>query len=536
MEKFPMRRFTAAATLLVLLVAGCEGEPDCLRCDTVVVAATGEPEALLPPLVVETVGRDISDQIFERLADLKPDGSTIDPSAYAPRLARSWERLDSLTWKFTLRPGARWQDGRPVTANDVVFSFKAFADPALQAPAGEALAHLKVEAPDSQTVLLHFDESYGEQLYDATWHVRILPSHIWSAVPMDQWAGDTSLTRLVGSGPYRVVSWVRGQALTLAADTIGGQRARIGTVVWRFADNPDAALSLVLSGEADLMEAAGSPDRVQRVEQDTALKAVRYPSAAVGYLGYRVGAVKGKSSGLLGCRHLRRALNMAVDRAALGAAAFGPGTVAPPGPMSKLIWIWDDNITTLPYDTAAAAKALDAEGWRRGADGMRTKGRQALSIDILVPSTSAGRRRLAEGLQEQWRLAGVTATITAVDFPVFQERVGKGNFESFIGAWLDEPSPRGLADFWTTAGIGRFNAGRYSNPVFDRLLAEAMGANTVADARGAWRTAMDTLNADAPAIFLYTPVNVAAVSKRVQGFQIDPFSWLSGLSTASLSR
>lgn len=531
-----MRHYSAAAAFLALLAAGCGGEADCPRCDTIVVAATGEPEALLPPLVVETVGRDISDQIFERLADLKPDGSTIDPSAYAPRLAQSWERLDSLTWKFTLRAGARWQDGVPVTANDVVFSFNAFADTALQTQAGEALNHVKAEAPDSQTVLLHFDKPYGEQLYDATWHVRILPSHIWSAIPVGQWTGDTSLARLVGSGPYRIVSWVRGQALTLAADTTGGKRARIGTAVWRFADNPDAALSLVLSGEADLMEAAGSPERVQRVEQDTALKAVRYPAAAVGYLGYRVGTVNGKSAGVLGNKGVRRALNMAVDREALAAAAYGPGTIAPPGPMSKLIWIWDDNIKTLPYDTTEAAKTLDAEGWKRGADGMRKKGSQALSIDILVPSTSAGRRRLAEGLQEQWRLAGVTATVTAVDFPVFQERMGKGNFESFIGAFLDEPSPRGLADFWTTNGIGGFNAGRYSNPVFDRLLTEAMAARTVADARGAWRTAMDTLNADAPAIFLYTPVNVAAVSKRVEGLTIDPFSWLSGLSAASMTR
>lgn len=526
-----MRKLAVAA--LVLALIGCGGEKECLRCDTIVIAATGEPSALLPPLVYETVGRDISDQVYERLADLKPDGSTIDASAYAPRLARSWERVDSLTWRFTLREGARWSDGTPVKAADVAFSFSAYADTTLQTPAGEALSHIRVEAVDDQTVVLRFDQVYGEQLYDATWHVRILPSHIWASIPTTQWAEDTAIANLVGSGPYKVASWVRGQALTLIADTLGGQRARIGTAVWRFADNPDAALTLVLSGEADLMEAAGSPDRVAQVEKDTALNAVRYPAAAVGYLGYRV---SGGKPTVLTSRALRRALGMAVDRQALAEAAYGPGTVAPPGPMSKLIWIWDDNIRTLPYDTAEAAKALDAEGWKRGADGMRRKGSQSLGFDILVPSTSGGRRRLAEGLQEQWRLAGVTVTITPVDFPVFQERLAKGNFESFIGAWLDEPSPRGLADFWTTAGIGRFNYGRYGNPAFDKQLATAMAAPTVAEARGAWRAAMDTLNADAPAIFLYSPVNVAAVSKRVQGLTIDPFSWLSGLSAATLTR
>ena len=120
-------------------------------------------------------------------------------------------------------------------------------------------------------------------------------------------------------------------------------------------------------------------------------------------------------------------------------------------------------------------------------------------------------------------------TVTAVDFPVFQERLGQGKFDSYIGAWLDEPSPRGLADQWTAAGIGILNYGGYANPAFDRQFEAALGATEVGAARRAWRGALDTLNADAPALFLYAPVNVAAVSSRVSGFSIDPFSWLSGV-------
>jgi ABC-type transport system substrate-binding protein len=80
-----------------------------------VVAATGEPAVLVPPLITESVGRDVSDLVYERLADLAPGRSPIDTAAYRPRLAASWERLDSLTWRFHLRPNARWQDGKPVT-------------------------------------------------------------------------------------------------------------------------------------------------------------------------------------------------------------------------------------------------------------------------------------------------------------------------------------------------------------------------------------------------------------------------------------
>jgi peptide/nickel transport system substrate-binding protein len=519
----------------LLILAACSSGAPCPRCDTIVIAATGEPQSLLPPLVVETVGRDISDQIFERLADLSPGAAPIDTAAFRPRLAERWERMDSLTLRFHLRPGARWQDGTPLTAGDVAFSFEAYADSVIDAPARSSLA-LTATAEDSTTLLIHFQHSYPEQLYDATWHVRVIPAHIWRWISRDSWGADTAVSRVVGSGPYRLTRWDRGQSVTLVADTVGGRRTRIGTAIWRFAADPEAALNLVLSGGADLMESVGSPERVARVEADTTLRSLRYPSAAYGFLGFQLATRRRPASAVLADRAVRRALAMAVDRTGIATLVYGVGAKAPPGPMSQLLWIWDDGVSALPYDTAAAARALDQAGWSRGGDGMRKRGGRGLGFDILVPATSLGRKRLAEALQEQWRIAGVDATVTAVDFPVFMERLGHGEFDSYIGSWLDEPSPRSLADQWTTAGIGSFNYGHYSNPVLDRLLERATAARDVAAARSLWRAAMDTLNADVPAIFLYAPVNVAAVSRRVEGFAIDPYSWLSGLPKLTLRR
>jgi peptide/nickel transport system substrate-binding protein len=501
----------------------------------VVIAATGEPASVLPPVVVETVGRDISDQIYERLADLAPGAPSIDSSAYLPRLASRWERLDSLTLRFHLRPTARWQDGEPVTAEDVVFSFEAYSDSVVDAQARSTLAGaITALAEDSNTVLIRFRRAYAEQLYDATWHVRVIPAHIWKWIARDSWAADTSVAHVVGSGPYRLLRWDRGQSLTLEADTTGGRRAKTQTAIWRFAADPEAALNLVLANGADLLESVGSPERIARVEADTGLRAVRYPSAAYGFLGYQL-AHAGNTNPLAD-RSVRRALNMAVNRTAVASLVYGIGAKAPPGPMSQLLWIWDDRVTVLPFDTASAGEVLDQAGWRRGPDGMRRRAGAALRFDILVPSTSLGRKRLAEALQEQWRQAGADVTVTAVDFPVFMERLGKGAFDTYLGSWLDEPSPRGLAEQWTTGGIGAINYGHYSNPAFDKRFDEALAARDVATARRLWREAMDTLNADAAALFLYAPVNVAAVSRRVEGLTIDPYAWLRGLSALTLRR
>jgi ABC-type transport system substrate-binding protein len=221
----------------------------------------------------------------------------------------------------------------------------------------------------------------------------------------------------------------------------------------------------------------------------------------------------------------------AIDRKTLARSLFGPEAKAPPGPMSQLLWIWDDSIATIPFDTAAAVAGLDAAGWRRpSAAAVRQRGATRLAFDIVVPSTSSGRRQLAVQMQEMWRRVGAAVTVTAVDFPIFQQRLARGRFDAYVGAWLDEPSPRGLADQWTHAGWAALNYGHYSNPRFDSLFARADRASDIATARRLYREAIDTLNADAPGIFLYAPANIAVVSRRIEGVDINPYSWASGLS------
>jgi peptide/nickel transport system substrate-binding protein len=278
------------------------------------------------------------------------------------------------------------------------------------------------------------------------------------------------------------------------------------------------------------METAIGPERVSRAAADSAVRLISYPSAAYGFLGFNL-QDRGRRGPhpILGDRDTRRALALGVNRSVLARSVFGEEAKAPPGPMSRLLWIWSDEIRTLPYDTAAARDSLESAGWRKGADGVRRRGARRLAFDILVPTTSGSRRQLAVQLQEAWRGLGAAVTVTAVDFPVFQERLGQGRFDSYIGAWLDEPSPRSLADQWSRSGWEAINYGRYASPVFDSLLAAAGRESEPDRAADLYRRAMETLNGDAPAIFLYAPSNTAVVSRRIGNVEIDPYSWASEL-------
>ncbi len=139
-------------------------------------------------------------------------------------------------------------------------------------------------------------------------------------------------------------------------------------------------------------------------------------------------------------------------------------------------------IITLPYRHGSGASALlDSAGWKRDAAGVRRRGSTRLAFGLLVPSTSASRKLLAEALQESWRRLGAEVSIDAVDFPVFQQRLAEGKFDVYIGAYLDEPSPRGIVDQWTRAGWGALNYGHYANP--GRRFADRSGAGRVRTAR-----------------------------------------------------
>jgi peptide/nickel transport system substrate-binding protein len=201
--------------------------------------------------------------------------------------------------------------------------------------------------------------------------------------------------------------------------------------------------------------------------------------------------------------------------------------------MSSLLWIWDPEIRQLPYDTAQAGRILSARGWRdHDGDGVRDKNGQPLSFHILVPTTSVLRRQYARLLQEQFRMIGVRAEIDELEFSVVTQRLQSGNYDTSILSRGNDPSPgSGITQSWTRAGFGGSNFGRYYSAEFERQVDRAIAAPTQDQARGFWRAAITTINADAPGIFLYSLENVAAVHKRIDNVQIRPDSWAALLRT-----
>src|SRR6059036_3930366 len=187
------RRSTGSIPLTLValfLVAGCERPVGCSGeyCGTMVIAAGGEPDILLPPVSEFAITRDVTDQLFLKLADLGLSGNTIGDEDFQPLLAERWEWDAPTTLVFHLDPRARWQDGQSVTAADVAFTFDIYTDSLVNSPFRSSLRTISaVTTRDSLTAVFRFHARYPEMFYDAVNHMHILPAHLLRPVPRSQW-------------------------------------------------------------------------------------------------------------------------------------------------------------------------------------------------------------------------------------------------------------------------------------------------------------------------------------------------------------
>jgi peptide/nickel transport system substrate-binding protein len=177
---------------------------------TMIYDAPVDAVDVFPPYVGDLVGRFVQDLVFERLAEIGPELQTVGDKGFAPLLAKTWTWApDSLSIAFSLDPRARFHDGKPVTANDVRFSFKILTDPKVGSPIAPLLTNLdSVSVRDSLTPVVWFKKRTPEQFYDVAYQLVIVPEHVYGSIPADQLHTSEITRRPVGTGRFRFAKWL----------------------------------------------------------------------------------------------------------------------------------------------------------------------------------------------------------------------------------------------------------------------------------------------------------------------------------------
>jgi peptide/nickel transport system substrate-binding protein len=525
------------ARLLCVLVAcacvGSESSSGTKTGGTLAISTGGDPDALIPSLAQSVQAGQITDMIYDRLADIGDSLNIVNDKGFTPRLADHWTwSADSLSIAFHVNPKAKWHDGAPVRANDVRFTIASTKDSTLGSPTAALLTNIdSVSTPDSATAVYWFHARSPQQFYDAVYLLPIMPEHVWKSIPPASWRASDAARNPIGSGQYRFLRWIPRAAVELVADTANYRGApKLSRLIWSIAPDFQAAVTRFLTGETDFFEQLRL-ENLPEVAKHPELRTKQYHALQYSFVQFnlRDPAHHDRPHPLFSNRELRRALTMATDRATVVRSVFGALALPALGPTVRAYSTTDPNLTQIPFDLPRARQILDSLGWRVStSDSVRRRNGRPLQFTLSVPSSSKARVQTAVILQEQLRQAGVKMDVEQLDFPVMVEKDRKRTFDATIGQWSTQPSPGAVLGSWGIGGSRSSsgnNHGSYENPVFDAYVDSALASFDPAKRKAYFTTAYQTIIQDAPAIWLAEPSPTVGYHSRLQLATLRPDAW-----------
>jgi len=486
-------RFVAWLIVLVGL-SGCHGRP--ADPGTVVMIIESSPNNLDLRQGTDAQSERVGGVIFDAL--VKKD----EHYNLQPWLATSWKQVDTLTLVVHLRDGVRFHDGRPLEAEDVVWTIRSMIDGTLITAKGGAFASVdRVDVRDRLTLEVRLKHPDAGLLFN-------MSDGLFGVVPRG--SGRDFGLHPVGSGPFRFVSAVQDKEVIVERnpDYWAGAPKIDGV---RFTVVPDAITSALelRKGSADLASNVLTFDMLHALERAPNVKVESGESSVVIYTNFNV------NDPVLRDRRVRQAIACAIDRQVIVDAIWRgqarlANTLLPAGHWAAAS---EKEMATYPHDPVRAERLLEEAGFHRGPDGVRLR-------ITLKTSTDETTRLMAAVLQQQLRSAGIRLEIRSAEFGTFYSDVTRGAFQMYALRWIGSNEDPDI--FRYGYGTSSFppkgaNRGRYSNPRVDALLKAAAGETDQAKRRFEYVEVQKILAEDLPGIPLWYPNNQVVHSLRIEG-------------------
>ncbi|MEN4474577.1 ABC transporter substrate-binding protein [Mycolicibacterium cosmeticum] len=485
-----MRLVAAVLTAVIVLAStACSpGERVDLGSDAgnLIAAIAGEPDQLDPQKTSAYFSFEVLENVFDTLVE--PDADL----TMRPALAQSWETSpDQLVWTFRLRRGVTFHDGSPLTAADVVYSYRRIIDEKL-ANADKLSAVTDIGAPDEHTVRITVAHPTPNLLTN-------LGGFKGMAIVQRRNVEDGQIaTHPIGTGPFAFVARKSGDSITLRANARYWAGApKIAGVTFRFISEPSTALSALQAGEIDWTDAVPA-QRVGQLRNDDSLHLAVTPSNDYWYLALNQARAPWNDV------RVRQAVAYAIDRPSI-VQATSYGTA-----QANQLAIPEGNPWFVPYDRYRR----DIEKSRRL---LQQAGAAPKTMDVLVTTEYPQTVTAAQVIADNLAPLGITANIRTVDFATWLDEQNSGHFDMLMMGWLGNIDPD---DFYYTQHHtgGASNAQKFSDPRVDALL-DAGRTQTDRQARKDDYARAATLIADEVSyIYLYNPAVIQAWTPSLGGY------------------
>jgi peptide/nickel transport system substrate-binding protein len=472
--------------LLLLLVAvvvgvaraGASSSPVPAEKVTLHIGWVQEPDNLNPFIGIQGTDYMLWHMNYDFLVGF--DAKTLEPR---PELATAWEvSPDGKVWTFTIRSDSKWQDGVPVTARDVAFTFNYINDNQLLNLSTYTSGITKAEVVDDTHVKIYTKAPKANMLRMV---VPILPEHIWSKVSGK--AATTSYQNkppIVGDGPFQVVEWQKGKFVRLAANpTYWGGKPKVDEVILELYTNPDTMaqdLKLgTLDGAVDIPPAQFKPLNGQ--DGITTSKSTSWNFIELAMNSYD--SPNSKGNPVLKDQQFRTAVNWAVDRQKVVDVAYqqyatlGSSLVVP---YSKYHWEPPAG-EAFGYDPAKARQILDAAGYKDvNGDGFReTKGGKKLVLRFYATTDSTQNQTAGKLIVGWLKDVGIKLDYQVIDSGALinyqYEYTGTTytpDWDMFIWYWVQDVDPNFIVDIYTPQQIEGWNDCLWTDPEYTRLNAQ----------------------------------------------------------------
>ncbi len=548
-----MSRLEAAVALVLVLVLGVLGAAIAAPAFTPVAApvvspspasipihreaVVGRPSSVNPVTARTQADRDLVALLFRGLVRPGQDGRPIAD------LAAGWTvEAKGARWTFRLRPDTFWQDGFPVTSDDVVYTVHVLQDPAYAGPLAAGWQGVTATALDAATVRFDLAVPLGGFLQAAA--QPLLPAHLLGSIPVAELADSPFSLRPVGNGPFALTDLTPESATLVPVvepfDPGMGPLATAGPgalppggpllagLELRFYTSPDEAAAAYRAGDVDAVSGL-PPAAAAALATEPSTRRISYPGTTLTgvFLNLRPGA------GPFGDARVRSALLAAVDRGRLVTdLVAGSGQLATT-PIPPSSWAYDPKAAPpVAYDRKAAVAALRAAGWTKsGAGWLPPKARKPVTIALLAASSSVNpvAASAAARVAAAWTSIGIPTTVTSLAAGTLVERLRGGEFVAAVAdvnVGLDpDPYPL-LASAQVQAGGS--NVSGFQDPALDAALVAARAPGTDAARGAAYSRLQSVLGKVEPILPLFFRDSVFVASDRLAGPRAVPVADPSG--------
>ena len=481
--------------------------------DIMVEGSIGDASNLIPLLASDSASHEVAGMVYNGLVKYDKNINVIGD------LAESWDiSKEGLTITFYLKKGVRWHDGRPFTAEDVLYTYRVTIDPKTPtAYAGDFLKVKKAEILDSHTFRVTYVRPFAPALM--SWGSAILPKHLLEGKDITR----SPLTRYpVGTGPYKFKEWVAGQKIVLTAnpDYFEG-RPYIDGYITRII--PDTA-TMFLELRANGIDRMGlTPLQYTRQTENNLFRKsynkYRYLSFSYVYLGYNL------RKPMFMDRRVRQAIAHAVDKKEIiDGILLGLGKEAT-GPYKPGAWAYNANVRTYPYDPKKARALLAETGWRDAdGDGVLEKNGEPFVFEIITNQGNEIRVKCAEIIQKRLAEVGIAVKIRSLEWAAFvNDFIKKSRFDATILGWTVGMDPD-IYDVWHSSKTGpdELNFIGYKNVEMDELLEKGRSTFDQKVRKKCYDRIQEILAEDQPYLFLYVPDALPIIQKRFRGIEAAP--------------